>query len=372
MRLLAETATLADAVNRAARIAPMKGPEFFRAAGILFELRPGDFSGHELVLKATDLEVAYRQAVPVLEIDGEETVWRLPSALLSGILSTLPLGSGHTVELTTEPDNAVRIKAGRAKAKLRLLEADEFPVMPYAVDGDPLVVDGFAQLLAQVAWACASDKPPIAGVHIDGERLVALDGQKIAIVPCKIPVDAPITVPLAALSGLIKNTTQVGLIARDTRLYLLPDDETQASTVIYDAPYPNFERVLREDFEHTCEFVSGELEEAVSRMMVLVKTEKYPLVKLTIGWNTIGIQMDVPEIGLMEDEIDLSSSSMPPNSERFDIWFTPQNLIGAMNAARKPDVKFSYGPKATQSVSISDTSGYRCDVMPRHVLGGTP
>jgi DNA polymerase III sliding clamp (beta) subunit (PCNA family) len=97
--------------------------------------------------------------------------------------------------------------------------------------------------------------------------------------------------------------------------------------------------------------------------MVLVKGEKFPLIKLTFRPDSVAIVMDVPEVGLMEDEIDAGGGP----AKDFPIWFTPQNLLGAVAASEKEELELSYGPTDMKSLVIRDAADYRCDVMPRKV-----
>ncbi len=359
MKVTCETATLADAVGRATRVAPSATSAYHKAAGLLFELDP---AAGALVLKSTDLEITYRQQVPVIEAKGEAGSWRVPSALLNGFVAALPFEAGQTVTIEDHDDhrNQVLVSSGRTKARLRLIEGDFPRIGKFDTEGMVEVPD-FAQRVQQVAWACHPKDAPLSGVHIDGENLAATDREKVVLVPCPVPVAEPITVPLTTLLGLLRNATSVWLRADGQRLRLRTDDETQASTVIYGVDFPRYKRVLREDHTYTSRIEREVFDSALNRLMVIARGTKLPRIRFTFREASLSLQMAAEDVGVIRDEIDLIDGP----SEPWSAWYTPQNFINALAAATKPEVVLRYGPKSLQSLAMEDGTGWRCEVMPR-------
>lgn len=363
MEVTFETAALASAVMQAARVAPTKGAAFDKSAGIKMEIRPDN--SPNVTIKSTDLEVTYLEtltgSIPMGEHD---TDWRLPSNLISGIIGNLPLGKGETVTLSDDEDGYIKIVSGKAKAKIRYLSGDVFAHWePF--DASLLKeVPGFAARVAQASWACDKNMIPYTGVHITGTHIIATDRYKLVRVPCVVPVDEPITVPLDVVSPILKNINEARIASQDQKLLLMPDDHTQITAVIFDAAYPKVEKPMETVYPDEGKFVVNveKLRNAMLRMMVLCKGERYPLCKLTIGGARVHVFMDVPEIGDMEDELEVDGA----DHDDFEVLFTPTYITDALAATNDPEVTFCYDrTKPTALVRINDSNDYTVWVVPR-------
>lgn len=358
-----EVATLADAVSKANRIAPYKGIPFDRAAGIVLEVDP--HSPESVLITSTDLQLTFRQEVNVLEVGDEPAKWRLPAKLLNSIMATLPVTSGSIIVIAEkEPsDGYVYFKSGSTKAKLRYITG-EFPTIEFADPETLQPVGNFARRMAQVAWAADRNTSSVlGGIHISGTHLFACDKAVMAMVPCVVPLPSPVTAPLSELSALIKNTSEVALAATDTHLVLMPDAFTQMSSVLYAAEYPKVAAVIaRNDYTHSLTVSVESIIAALDRMMILVKVERYPVTTIEIGDGVMRLEMEVPEVGKIDDEIEIVGGSP---GEPFRVSFTPHNLIDAMKASGRPAVSFDYGPTPLSQMRVRDDNEFVAVIMPR-------
>lgn len=359
-----EVATLADAVNKASRIAPSKGSAFDRAAGVVLEVDPTE--PDTVVIKSTNLQMSFWQRVNALSVGDEAATWRLPSNLLNSIMGTLPMGSGSNITLAEkEPsDGYVYFKAGKTKAKLRYILGDFPEITPI----DPTTLKpaaGFARRMQQVAWACDKNiNGVLGGVHIDGTHLYACDKQVAARVPCLVPVEEPVTAPLAELSALIKNTSEVAMRATDTHVLLMPDEFTQMSSVLYATEYPQVGPLFaREQYNMTLTVQVERLMAALGRMLVLVKSERYPVTTIEIERGVMRLEMEVPEVGRVDDEVEVEGG----DHDTFRLAFTPDNLTDALNASGRPKVTLDYGPTDLSQIRVRDDNDFVAVIMPRKV-----
>lgn len=360
-----EVATLADAVNKASRVAPTKGASFDRAAGVVLEIDPG--ADEQVVIKSTDLELSFRQQVNVLDLGDEACTWRVSSSLFNSILSTLPMSSGSTVTVAEKDDGDgyIYFKSGKTKAKLRFVVGD-FPIIPL-IDPETLSpAAGFARRMQQVAWACDKNRQSVlGGIHIDGNYLYACDRQSAARVPCVVPVQEPVTAPLAELSALIKNTSHVNVRAIDGKILLMPDPYTQMSSLLYADPYPKIDALFsREQYTNTVVVESSKLQSALDRMLILVKSERMPVTTIEIGDGVMRLEMEVPEVGKIDDEVEAEGGSP---GDPFVLSFTPTCLTDALNASGRPKVSIDYGPTALSQMRLRDDNDFVAVIMPRKV-----
>jgi DNA polymerase III sliding clamp (beta) subunit (PCNA family) len=372
-----ETALISDAVQKAARVAPSKGPAFDRAAGIYFEI---DHADKTVTVKSTNLDVTYQQRVAFLESEqGTAPAWRLPSQLLSKLFSSLPMGSGATVQFIDQEDNSgVYIKSGKFVGKLSLLDANTFPTMdPFLPEG-MLPANEFASRVEQVAWAAESKADsPLGGVHIDGKNLVGCDKYSLAIVPCEVPIEKPVTVPLWTIAQLLKQASDVNLRATIRNLELMLDAETQATALLINAdqPYPAYQRLMRtpEECFGTMIVNKTEFKEALSRQMSLVSTEKQP--RLQMEWSGDGmfkeviLDVNVPQVGRFRESVmALEREENDAFDSKFRQIYKPNAVVQAVEMARGDLLFMSFGGTDAASdkkpLRLSDVSGYECYIMP--------
>ncbi len=361
MHLTCETGSLADAIAKAARVAPNKGSAFDHAHGIVLEMVNGDPDW--VYVKACDMESTFLQRVRVIEASGAGA-WRLPSAVLAGFMAQLPLGDGSVVTMKVAKDHRIQVKSGKTKALFKSSPADGFPRILWFDESGLQAVPNFAQKCQQVAWAIDREHADIlSGVHINGTMLTATDKAKLAQVPCAVPIETPITAPLTVLASVMKNTEEVKLRADARRLYLMTDQDTQCTSVLYMQPYPNVDGLvhLMDTADKTCRINGEAFRTIVNRMLVLCKTERYPLVSLRFKRDSVMIKMDVPDLGRVDDELEISYDS----DEQFDIHFTPGPLMTAMDVCAAKQAVWNFGPTNLKPLAISDGTGYRTIMMPR-------
>lgn len=360
MKLTCETTALTDAVVQAAKVAP-KGESI--AAGVVIDV-DGE-SDLPIAVMATDLQVSFRREVECnRDFLAPSGRIRLPAGLFAGVLSGFP--QNGTVALTEQDDGRIRVAHGRNRATLHQI-VGTYPTVPWFSLGERqslVELPDFASKVAQVAWACHKDVEPQTGVHIDGECLVgaAFSSGKAARVDCVVPIETPITVPLSTLAGLLRNTGTVRFGATGTRLLLMPDDHTQLTSTIYSESYPAYRNAFRTDFASEVKVDPKALSSAITHMLVLMKAETFPSMKLTFGDGVLGLEVVAPEVGAMEAEVDMDGGAVGS----FEMNVTPRLLVAALDAAASDTVLIRYGPKALQSLAVVSGS-YRSDLMPRKV-----
>lgn len=359
MQVEIETGAFADAAQKAGRVAPTKGSAYDRAAGLMLEV-DSDQIDRPVTIRSTDMDNTFLARLGALRVQGSGA-WRLPAGVLAGLAGQLPLGAGSTVILS-DRGGKINLKSGKTKANLHTMDPSSFPPFAWFDESALVPVQNLAQLLERVSWATdAGDRSDVlSGVHIDGERLVACDRVKMAEVPCKVPIDHPITVPLSSLVMIMRNTAEVRILAVDQALHLMTDQDTQATSRIFGAPYPDLSP-MRKRVDSNDSFMEVSVEgllEVLRRQMVLCKGDRYPSIKVTFGDGVVQVAMDVPELGMIEDEIGAVGGALGTHDE---MWFTPTVLQSALAVAGAPTVTISYlaGSPLTP-VNISDGTGYRC------------
>lgn len=138
-----------------------------------------------LKLSATDREMSITCWINAkISEEGATTV---PARTFIDLVSTFP---GETIELELAVrTQTLHIKAGRAKAEIKGIDAQEFPPMPEPdkAAGIQLPAGDFKEMIQQVAFATSKDdaRPVLTGVltTVEGKSitLVAADGFRLSI-----------------------------------------------------------------------------------------------------------------------------------------------------------------------------------------------
>lgn len=363
-----DAATLADAVSKASRVAPVKGSAYDKAAGVLLEVQPAKLTA---TLKSTNIDVSYFQRLIMVEAKGDDAVWRIPSAILSGLLSNLPMGTGVTVNFFDRGDGSIRITSGTVKVKLSTLPAQEFPtVTPF----DPAYAseaNDFAQKVSNVSWACAKDNSIVSGVHVNGTHLVATDRNVLAMVPCVVPVTEPVIVPLALLAPILKAATDVHVKVADDRLQIVLDAESQSQCNIIEGVYPNTAHLHRDNYTGKITVPKTQFVDSINRLLIVARAERMPAVLVTITPGltpSMVLDLEASDTGRIQDTIDIGGEVL----EEFKVGITPGYIIPAIENSKAELVTIEYGHPDTAKAAlyplrISDDTGYEAIVSPRRI-----
>lgn len=201
--------------------------------------------------------------------------------LLSEIAAALPEAS---VEITLE-GTVVFLRADQSEWKLLALPADEFPPIPAIEAENELVLPmgEFRSGVDSVAFACSDDmsRPYLTGVLFtyDGQVLtmVATDTHRLAVNRMhREGIGSPLTaiVPSKALKTIkqmpLAEDEPVNVRFDSTRLAV---DSGSAKMVaqLLTGTYPNWERVVPQEFTRMWTIDRVELYENVKRAMILAK-----------------------------------------------------------------------------------------------------
>lgn len=360
-----EVATIADAIRKAERVAPRTGQAFDKAAGIVFDIAPA--TAAPVVVRATNLDVYSMEWVDVLEADGEATSWRMPSGLLAAVVGSLPIGSGKTVkfqEVSSGHHSQVVVTSGRMTAKFNLMRVDYYPEWG-AFDPDRLAMSAdIGGRIQQVEWAAGKGEPPINGLHMDGERILATDRYRLAMADLPIPgLEEPITVPAGVLGSVLKQVGDIRIGVDGEQLLIMPDEHSQFRVIMYGVKYPGMGKVINKEFSHSIEINRNSLTDVMKRASNFSGAERDPMLTCYLGKEEFAVMLTNDEVGLLGDVVEIPGQA---EHDRFKVCFTPKNIIDPIEKAPsdKITLHYNYGePKAP--FKIDGGSGYIAFAMPR-------
>ena len=354
-----EVATIADAVRKAALVAPTtRGEAWDKAHGLMFHVNPAE--EHALTLRSTNLLMFQTEWVTALAAEGASTTWRLPSGPLSAVIAKIPAGGGRTVTFE-EKDGKVEITSGKGfRCRMNMPRPDNYPVWRIFDPDELSPVPGLGRRIKLVEWAAATTATNMAytGVRLDGKVALATDTYRAAMIPCEIDHLAnPVTIPTGTLSTILKDESPA-LVGQgdDGLLHCMPDDWTQVSIRTIGVPWPGkVMSVLKPVFDEMIEVDRDELLRCVQVAWALDQNNRVPLLSLYIGRGELSCINESEEYGLLRDLVEISGANHP----RVEYKFNPKNLVETLGSMPAKTVTLGYTqPGLSRFLYLNGGDGY--------------
>lgn len=290
--------------------------------------------GGLLKLAGTNLETSITTSIGArIEDEGAAA---LPAQLFFDYLK-----SRQDKDVTIEPEDGslasgpLLVKAGRGRARMRMIEAREFPVMPEVKDGTPSVVadkGDFRQLISQVVFAVAKEesRPVLTGceVRIDGDELTlaAADGFRLAV--AKGTASQPAVAPAKAViphkgllelqrllrgDGTVTITIEPMGTATGGRLFFDVQQnttglETRLVCQLIHGTFPQYETLIPDSYKTRIAVPVKDAQRAVKTVSVMARDNAH-IVRLVVGKDgkspTLSFTSKADELGHITTGIDL-------------------------------------------------------------------
>ena len=357
-KVVFEVATISDAIRKAEKIAPDRGAAFDKAAGIVMELYPAE---ETVILRATNLDVYYMEWIDALEVSGDPVVWRLPSRVLAGIISSLPIASGRTVAFETT-EGRVKITSGKMRCHLNRIDPTGYPEW-YPFEEDNLTpCPELGGRLSMVEWA-ASKTETALGLRFTGTHVMAADRYSAARTTLEIAnLKEPITIPRGILSGVIKPRGDTKIGVTENQLWIMPDPTTQIRTIILSEGYPPMTTAFQ-PLTDLVRFKKSALIDMIGVVMKIVGADRQPTMELIIGKQTISVSMSDDGHGTIGDTIEVPGADHP----RMSFFCNPSRLQDLLTNSPSDEVILQYQASAARPVKllVDGGSGYEGIIMLR-------
>lgn len=368
-RVVFEATTLADVVKRAGQVAPSKaGNSFDRAAGVMFDITPDD-SEVMAVIRSTNLDMYFMEVVDVVEATGDAVRWRIPSRPLDAILANQVAGGGNkqvVFDNSQEKDRRLAITCGRMRAGLNLIDnSNGYP--DFDVSGNLVYATATAvgQAIERVAWAADKNGSDIlAGVHFDGDYVIAANRQRMARMPLEVALDHPVTLPAGILPQLLRQRGDVNFAIDGNMVVIEPDDYTRITINTFGTDYPSVRQIMREEYPEEVTVRKDLVIAAVNSAMAVTGADRDPRLTLFFGVEQIAVYLRNDEEGYVGDIIDVSGQITHPRMEK---GFGPSGLLDALSHAPSDKVTIKYDTAEAEkgSILVDGGSGYMVWLAPR-------
>jgi DNA polymerase-3 subunit beta len=265
-----------------------------------------------LSIKATDVKVNFETQVPVSVIEGGSTTVYGDKFL--GILNSIPDG-----ELEFEQNDAkIVIKPAFKKIKFQLksIASDkypEFPVSSGAVQFEMPIKD-FKDMIQQTVFAVSDDETRyfMNGVLFEKFEnklvMVATDGRRLAYInkgaPEGIPDFNKIIIPPKVLNIIMKRAGDEGpvSISVSDKTIFIKFGSYYLSSALIDGDFPNYQRVIPEQQDHSFTVNRLEMLDALKRVSLFVE-QKSRRIYIGLAPGVLSVSCEEGEIGNANEEI---------------------------------------------------------------------
>lgn len=332
MKLRCERDDLVEALSAVGRAVANRGGALPVLSGVRMEL-----TGDALHLTGSDLDLTVSVTV---EVAGEDDgVAVMPAKIAADVVRSLEPGR---VEITVEGDEA-HIAAGRFSSSIRLLPADEFPLIsPPAQDAVTLDATELESALSQVVPAASSDdaRPILTGVLMAAEgsglRLVATDSYRLSVRDLAgsavLEEGQSVLVPSRALRELVRALGDGDVTLRlGEREAVFEVGSTRVTTRLIEGEFPNYRGLIPSSYPNRMVVGREALSDAVRRVRLMAR-EATP-VRLTMSGSGVELDAVTQDIGQASEAVDASFEG-----NELTVGFNPEFLLDGLDVAPGDEV----------------------------------
>jgi DNA polymerase-3 subunit beta len=322
-----------------------------------------DASAGTMTITGTDLDCELRTSVACQA--GRDSLFTLPSGLLHDAVRKLPDG----VDIALQADEAsATISAGRARFKVPVLPAVDFPAMSEAAYSHSFEVEArhIKRMLDTIAFAISTEETRyyLNGIHWheDGRSLnaVATDGHRLAKFALPSPEGSagmpPIIIPrrtVELIGQVLEDGRKLTVRVSETRLRIEAGDAT-LTTKLIDGKFPDYVRVIPTGNANHFTIEKEALAKAVDRVGT-VSSGRGSAVKFAFGVEEgmLVLSTNNPDAGSANDEVSIENAQ----GAAVEIGFNGKYCLDLLGAAEGKRLTFSLGDAGAPALIQREDDG---------------
>lgn len=293
----------------------------------------------KLKLKATDLELSLETSIDVnISQTGSCSV---PAQKFQNLIQALP-SSKTSVEFEVSNEQMdITVSETNANFQLPALPEDEFPDLPEPEEEElkfSIEAEELADRLRDTQFATSTDSTRgyLGGVLFELDRedltLVATDSHRMALQEVNLEAEgAPdsstsILIPVKGIRELVKTMPEDARVrvTSDGNLVEFNFGSTRLISRLIDEEFPDYQRVIPEEYEQRIELSTARLLDAVKRVTLLAD-EKTKRLMLEFGTDELTLKAEDTEEGAGEEKI-----SIDYGGEKISIAFNGEYLADVL------------------------------------------
>ncbi|MDA8188058.1 MAG: DNA polymerase III subunit beta [Dehalococcoidales bacterium] len=330
-----------------------------------------------LKLTANNLEMAIACQLPA-SIEELGTI-TLPAQLFSRFVNSLP--TGDVAMSLNEKTLAMHVQAGKARADIKGLNADDFPPMPDIEAGVlcDLPAKGLKDAISCVAWAASDNeiaRPVLGCVYMefkdDALTLAAADGYVLA--EKRVKLSQPAVTPIIALipkslagevAKVCEGSEPVRITVKGGQISFQVGRVTLVARLVA-GTFPNFHQIIPANCSTRAIADVAETIKAVRMVTLFAPSVSDDFSRLT-KWFVADSQITIRAVSAEQGE---SEASVEVSQDGPDVMIGLDGrfMLSALNAV--PVAKFELGLNSPTMAALlrgADDDTWQAVIMPMHV-----
>lgn len=314
-----------------------------------------EVSSTDITLTGSNGQISIENTIPVSNENAGLLITDTGSILLEAnffinIISSLP---DVTLDFKEIEQHQVVLTSGKSEITLKGKDVDQYPRLQEVSTDNPLVLETklLKSLINETAFAASTQesRPILTGVHLTLSnhkdfKAVATDSHRMSqrlLVLDKASTDFNVVIPSRSLrefSSVFTDDIETVEIFFSTSQILFRSENISFYTRLLEGNYPDTDRLLINQFETEATFNTQALRHAMERAFLISNATQNGTVKLEIKENTISAHVNSPEVGKVNEELEIVEKS----GSDLTISFNPTYLIEALKALKSETVRIRF------------------------------
>lgn len=314
-----------------------------------------EVSSTDITLTGSNGQISIENTIPVSNENAGLLITDTGSILLEAnffinIISSLP---DVTLDFKEIEQHQVVLTSGKSEITLKGKDVDQYPRLQEVSTDNPLVLETklLKSLVNETAFAASTQesRPILTGVHLTLSnhkdfKAVATDSHRMSqrlLVLDKASTDFNVVIPSRSLrefSSVFTDDIETVEIFFSPSQILFRSENISFYTRLLEGNYPDTDRLLINQFETEATFNTQALRHAMERAFLISNATQNGTVKLEIKENTISAHVNSPEVGKVNEELEIVEKS----GSDLTISFNPTYLIEALKALKSETVRIRF------------------------------
>ncbi len=305
-----------------------------------------------LYLISTDNDIAIKSFIQKEMIERIDT---LGTILVSGryiyeIIRKLP---GETIQIEEVLDNKIDIKTNNSNFNLNCNDATEFPVLDLQDSESPIYIDKpvFKNIVRQTAFASSAQesRPALTGINfkIEGNILEASAtdsyrvSKKVLELKTSIANNINIIIPTRNLNELTKllddEEESLEMHIFSNKVIFKFNNIVMMSRLI-NGDFPDLSKLIPNEYYLEVTANLNQFYRSLDRASLFTNESDKNIVTFQTKNNIVEISSNIPEIGHVEEKIEIEKS----NDNEIEISFSSKYMMDAIRALECENIKIMF------------------------------
>lgn len=312
-------------------------------SGVKFNL-----TNNGLFLSASDNDISIETFIDKEDL---EKIDEVGNTVINGkyILEIIRKLEGKIINIELLDGIKVLISCGNSEFNLNCMDGNEFPNLDLEEKKDPVILskNEFKGIINKTSFAVSTQetRPILTGINfkLTGDKLecISTDSYRLAkkytILNTKVKEDLNIVIPgknLIELTKIIEDNENNIEMHIFTNKVLFKFDNTLFQTRVLSGNFPDVNRLIPENFELEVKIDANEFYNVIDRAALLTSEKEKNIVKFELEEKILTISSNSPEIGKVEEKINIDKN----NEKNIKIAFSSKFMMDAIRTIESKNV----------------------------------